>query len=244
MNTTARTLGCRVAAAVGALALVLVGLGGTTAAQAADLGNIDSSRTGSLIIHKHESGSQNGEGAPDGQAAPGGAGVADVVFTAYKITNLDLTTQAAWDGLKNQQVPADACGADYATPSLGSYTFDGGTAGNPTNAQGDTTIGNLPVAAYLVCETSAPSTVKTKAAPFLVTVPFPNNSANAANGNGEWLYDVNVYPKNTVVLAPSKGVDVAANGLPGHRDGSEHRLHGLLQALRDQRPAGCQPHGR
>ena len=92
-------------------------------------------------------------------------------------------------------------------------TFDGGTASGSTDAQGDTTIGGLPVAAYLVCETSAPSTVKTKAAPFLVTVPFPNNSTNAANGNGEWLYDVNVYPKNTVVLAPSKGVDVAANGL-------------------------------
>ena len=214
MNTTARTFGCRVAAAVGAFALAFVGLGGTTTtARAADLGNIDSSRTGSLLIHKHESGSQTADGTPDGQTPSGGAGVADVVFTAYKITNLDLTTQAAWDGLKNQQVPADACGADYASPSLGSYTFDGGTASGSTDAQGDTTIGGLPVAAYLVCETSAPSTVKTKAAPFLVTVPFPNNSTNAANGNGEWLYDVNVYPKNTVVLAPSKGVDVAANGL-------------------------------
>ena len=214
MNTTARTFGCRVAAAVGAFALAFVGLGGTTTtARAADLGNIDSSKTGSLVIHKHETGSQTADGTPDGQTATGGAGVADVTFTAYKITNLDLTTQAAWDGLKNLAVPADACGADYSTPSLGSYTFDGGTASTPTNAQGDTTIGNLPVAAYLVCETNAPSTVKTKAAPFVVTVPFPNNTTNAANGNGEWLYDVNVYPKNTVVLAPSKGVDVNSNGL-------------------------------
>ena len=142
MKTTARTFGCRVAAAVGAFALALVGLGGTTTtARAADLGNIDSGRTGSLLIHKHESGSQSADGTPDGQTPSGGAGVADVVFTAYKITNLDLTTQAAWDGLKNQQVPADACGADYASPSLGSYTFDGGTASGSTDAQGDTTIG-------------------------------------------------------------------------------------------------------
>ena len=213
MSRTTRAFGRRVAAVVGALALTIVGLGGATVAQAADLGNIDSSKTGSLVIHKHETGSQTADGTPDGQTATGGAGVADVTFTAYKITNLDLTTQAAWDGLKNLAVPADACGADYSTPSLGSYTFDGGTASTPTNAQGDTTIGNLPVAAYLVCETNAPSTVKTKAAPFVVTVPFPNNTTNAANGNGEWLYDVNVYPKNTVVLAPSKGVDVNSNGL-------------------------------
>ena len=112
MSRTTRALGRRVAAAVGALALAVVGLGGATFAHAADLGNIDSTKTGSLIIHKHESGSQNADGTPDGQTGTGGAGVADVVFTAYRITDLDLTTQTAWDGLKNLVVPADACGAD------------------------------------------------------------------------------------------------------------------------------------
>ena len=201
------------AAAVGALALGLAGLGATTAAQAADLGNIDTGRTGSILIHKHESGSQNANGTADGQTATGGDGVADVVFTAYRITNLDLTTQSAWDGLQSTQVPADACGADFQTPSLGSYTFDGGKASAATDSQGETSIGDLPVAAYLVCETSSPGTVKTKAAPFLVTVPFPNNSANTASADGSWLYNVNVYPKNVVVQAPTKTVDVSANGL-------------------------------
>ena len=135
MSRTTRALGRRVAAAVGALALAIVGLGGATFAHAADLGNIDSGRTGSLIIHKHESGSQNADGTPDGQTGTGGAGVADVVFTAYRITDLDLTTQTAWDGLKNLVVPADACGADYATPSFGGHTFDGGAASAPTATQ-------------------------------------------------------------------------------------------------------------
>ena len=213
MRTTPRGLGRRVAAAVGALALGLAGLGATTAAQAADLGNIDTGRTGSILIHKHESGSQNANGTADGQTATGGDGVADVVFMAYRITNLDLTTQSAWDGLQSTQVPADACGADFQTPSLGSYTFDGGKASAATDSQGETSIGDLPVAAYLVCETSSPGTVKTKAAPFLVTVPFPNNSANTASADGSWLYNVNVYPKNVVVQAPTKTVDVSANGL-------------------------------
>ena len=41
------------------------------------------------------------------------------------------------------------------------------------------------------------------AAPFLVAVPQPL-------GDGEWLYDVHVYPKNSLVDAPVKEVDDAA----------------------------------
>ncbi|MDO4899985.1 SpaH/EbpB family LPXTG-anchored major pilin [Actinomyces sp.] len=46
-----------------------------------------------------------------------------------------------------------------------------------------------------------------------MTIPFPNNAANTASADGNWLYDVNVYPKNVVVLAPTKSVSVTANGL-------------------------------
>lgn len=214
MSTTARALGRRVAAAAGALAIGVAGLGLASGAAVAADGNIDTSRTGSIIIHKHESGSQGNNGTADGQTGTnGGDPVADVVFTAFPISNLDLTTQAAWDGLKTLSVPATACGADDNTPSLtlpggAAATFDAGVVSAPTDATGLTTIGNLPVKAYLVCETSAPATVKTKAAPFLVTIPFPNNTANTAHPDGNWLYDVNVYPKNTVVLAPTKSITV------------------------------------
>lgn len=214
MSTTARALGRRVAAAAGALAIGVAGLGLASGAAVAADGNIDTSRTGSIIIHKHESGSQGSDGTADGQTnTNGGDPVADVVFTAFPISNLDLTAQASWDGLKTLSVPATACGADDNTPSLtlpggAAATFDAGVVSAPTDATGLTTIGNLPVKAYLVCETSAPATVKTKAAPFLVTIPFPNNTANTAHPDGNWLYDVNVYPKNTVVLAPTKSITV------------------------------------
>lgn len=214
MSTTARALGRRVAAAAGALAIGVAGLGLASGAALAADGNIDTSRTGSIVIHKHESGSQGNDGTADGQTGTnGGDPVADVVFTAFPINNLDLTTQAAWDGLKTLPVPATACGADDNTPSLtlpggAAATFDAGVVSAPTDASGNTTIGNLPVKAYLVCETSAPATVKTKAAPFLVTIPFPNNPANTTHPDGNWLYDVNVYPKNTVVLAPTKSIAV------------------------------------
>lgn len=222
MSTSTRTLASRVAAGAGALALTLAGLGGIAATAVADtsVGNIDPDATGTLNIHKLESGSMNdGPGTPNDATDKTGTGVADVVFTAYQITNLDLTTQADWDGLADLDIPSNACGADYASPSLTlpsgtAATFDGGTASAPTADNGDTTISGLSVAAYLVCETSAPATVATKAAPFLVTIPFPNNEANnASTQDGEWLYTVDVYPKNTVVLAPTKGIEVTANGL-------------------------------
>ena len=222
MSTSTRTLASRVAAGAGALALTLAGLGGIAATAAADIsvGNIDPDATGTLNIHKLESGSmEDGPGTPNDATDKTGKGVADVVFTAYEITNLDLTTQAAWNGLDSLNVPADACGSDYATPALTlpggtAATFGSGTASAPTTDNGNTTISGLSVAAYLVCETSAPATVATKAAPFLVTIPFPNNTANnASTQDGSWLYTVDVYPKNTVVLAPTKGIEVTANGL-------------------------------
>ena len=65
-------------------------------------------------------------GTADGQTGTnGGDPVVDVIFTAFPISNLDLTTQAAWDGLKTLSVPATACGADDNTPSL---TLPGGAA--------------------------------------------------------------------------------------------------------------------
>jgi len=221
MSTSTRTLATRVTAGAGALALTLAGLGGIAAtAAAADLGNINPDAKGTLNIHKLESGSmEDGPGTPNDATDKTGKGVADVVFTAYKITNLDLTTQAAWDGLASLNVPADACGSDYATPALTlpggtAATFGIGSVSDPTTDNGNTTISNLEVAAYLVCETEAPATVAKKAAPFLVTIPFPNNTANnASTQNGEWLYTIDVYPKNTVVLAPTKGIEITANGL-------------------------------
>ena len=67
MSTTARALGRRVAAAAGALAIGVAGLGLASGAAVAADGNIDTSRTGSIIIHKHESGSQGNNGTADGQ---------------------------------------------------------------------------------------------------------------------------------------------------------------------------------
>ena len=210
--------GVRITAALGvAVTAIASCIALAPAATAADLtvGNIDGSQTGSIIIHKHESGSQTADGTPGGKTATGGTGVAGVLFTAYKFNDIDLTTNAGWDAVNSITVSADACGTDWATPAISGYTFANGVAASSvTDANGESTIANLSVGAYLVCETQAPSTVKKKAAPFLVTIPYPNNNDNAGStADGSWLYNVNVYPKNTVIEYPTKGIEVTKNGL-------------------------------
>lgn len=210
--------GVRITAALGVTVTAIAScMALAPAATAADLavGNIDGSQTGSIMIHKHESGSQTADGTPDGKTATGGTGVAGVLFTAYKFNDIDLITNVGWDAVNSITVSADACGTDWATPAISGYTFANGVAASSvTDANGESTIANLSVGAYLVCETQAPSTVKKKAAPFLVTIPYPNNNDNAGStADGSWLYNVNVYPKNTVIEYPTKGIEVTKNGL-------------------------------
>ncbi|QWW19266.1 SpaH/EbpB family LPXTG-anchored major pilin [Schaalia sp. 19OD2882] len=199
------------------LALGLTGLA-STAAHAAD-GNIDPNAKGSIKIHKRESGSQNkDEAEPNGDNSTG-VGVPGVIFTAYPIEGLDLSVQASWNELSGgYSVPANICDATPTTIRLntGNYNLGAGLPSTTTTDQGEASIGDLSVKAYLVCETTSPSTVKKKAAPFIVTIPFPDNGSGTVrqgdSGSGNWIYDVHVYPKNTVVQAPTKGITVNGAG--------------------------------
>lgn len=205
------------AISLAALAFTLTGPA-FAAPQVTDLGNIDQNAKGAIKIHKYESGSLAPETAsPTGTPEAKGAPVPGVVFTAYRITNVDPKKQADWEMMSKINVPADACGANWATPTLTladgkntSAVFAEGKASGETNAQGEASISELPVGLYLLCETRAPASVQKRAMPFLVSMPTPNPTADAADG---WLYEVNVYPKNVVIEAPKKGIAVKANGL-------------------------------
>lgn len=183
-----------------------------------DPGNINQDQTGTIKIHKYESGSLAPETAsPTGTPEAKGTPVPGVVFTAYRITNVDPKKQADWEMMSKIKVPADACGANWTTPKLTladdkntSAVFAEGKASERTNAQGETSISDLSVGLYLLCETQAPASVQKRAMPFLVSMPTPNPTADAADG---WLYEVNVYPKNVVIEAPKKGIAVKTNGL-------------------------------
>lgn len=193
-------IGRRVLAGLGATALIMTGVINPAFAQdvsepttlsSIDYGNIDATRTGSIIINKHlhqDGTSAVGDPATGEYAGNPAKGIEGVEFTLYKL-DYDLTTQQGWDQLT-------AATADGAVPSS-----DGPTATTvvTTGPDGKVTADELPVGAYLVVETNAPAHIIDRAAPFVVTIPYPDTAANDARlGEREeaWLYDVNVFPKN------------------------------------------------
>lgn len=204
MKTNRHSRGALTLAAVGAFAIAL---GGAIPAAYAAEGNIDPAKSRTLTIHKQEAGTQTATGTPDGATVTGGTPIAGVEFTAYPITNVDLTTAAGWDLLDGVMVPTDAC----AVPGEPALTLSGakpatfGTAivSAKTGVDGTTTIPNPALAAYLLCETDAPPNVNFTSAPFVVTVPTPM-------AGSDWIYEVNVYPKNVLTQGVAKYVDQAA----------------------------------
>ena len=202
MKHNASTLGRRAAAAAGVLTLAFLGLApSAVATETPNYGNIKTEVKGSLAIHKHLTGGGKDIGTPTGteqNADDKGPAVEGVVFTAYPITDINLKDPAGWDtisDLSKAGVPDSAC-TNPAAPTLGTHTFGKGMASPATNSEGLATITEMPVQAYLVCETTTPGDIVQKAKPFVVTIPHPNTAAGA---DGQWIYDVNVYPKNEAI---------------------------------------------
>ncbi len=183
------TRGKRVLSGLGVLTLAAAGLlGGTGAALADDntalnTGNIDQAREGSIKIHKHKH--QNGTSATQNPAGTGDAisteGIAGVEFTAYQLTDIDLSDTNDWDQLDNLDL-SNAC------TSIPGHTLGTPIVADATNSQGVSTLTGLKLGAYVVCETDAPASVVDRSQPFVVAIPTPYENA--------WVYDVNVYPKN------------------------------------------------
>ncbi|KAM9872682.1 SpaH/EbpB family LPXTG-anchored major pilin [Leucobacter aridicollis] len=185
--------GTRALAAGGALALGLTGLlaATTTAANATDAapGNIDTSVTdGEIIIHKHETTDPVADaGNPKTGALGSGFGEAidGAGFTAWPITSIDLTNGEDWDDVSDLAAQVGASGAcEVPGETLGA------SLGEQITAGGLATFPGLTVGAYLVCETTLPANAAQGSAPFIVTVPSPYE--------GEWLYSVHAFPKNTL----------------------------------------------
>jgi fimbrial isopeptide formation D2 family protein/LPXTG-motif cell wall-anchored protein len=201
----------RTVLAVGAvLSLGVMGVVG--AATAANAASIDTTRRGSIIIHKFEN-LGDGEGTPDGTGKlPTTKPIEGVVFEYCAINGIDLLdgTNTGWDAINAitsvQKLAAAAPGAT----TLASRTLGTCTPLPATDATGAASKNDLPLGAYLVREVSAPSNVVEKAAPFIITLPTPKNHKVL---DGDWVYDVHVYPKNTVAQGPVKNlVDQPTNG--------------------------------
>ena len=140
-----------------------------------------------------------------------GAPVSGVQFTAYPIAEINLKDPAHWSKVSALSTPGaipDSACADPARPVLDGYSFEAGMTSPDTDASGVATINSMPVKAYLVCETKTPGNIVQKAKPFVVTIPHPNT----ADGQGQWLYDVHVYPKNEKIEVSKTIQDQKVNG--------------------------------
>ena len=180
-----------------AAALSLVGVGINAPAAEASAGNINPNTPTSLTINKYD-GNQGprGDGTKIEDTSGLGTPLEGVQFTITPVLTKDgqpinLDTDAGWNLIEGATI-------DNVTEANG-YTF-----GDPitvtTNAQGTVTQ-NLPHGYYKVVETDpGPNNIVSPAQPFLVTLPLPQTG-------GQWLYDVNVYPKNkTNQTQPTKEV--------------------------------------
>ena len=158
------------------------GLAATTE-RAPSLVDLDTTRTGSLTIHKlikdATNGTAPGNGLEDNTAT--GTPLDGAQFTVERLTNVDLTTQAGWEKLLSYNGDVAAAKNDGTDAPQVKTTSGGGLA----------EFDGLPLGAYVVEETvTPPGYVGSK--PFIVTVPMTHPT-----DLNKWVYDVHAYPKNS-----------------------------------------------
>lgn len=207
----------KIIAGVAAIATAAMGLAlAAPAANAADpvgLGNIDTTKDGSLIIHKRKlpagsTGKPNYSGKEDSSASGSPLGGAHFTVTPVVKTDgskIDMKANATWENLQSLQLGKNDT-VVKGTDTIGKL----GTPITSNNATDDTTgeltFSSLPVGIYYVQEVKPyPKGVTTPSQPFFVTIPFPSRDSDTGTSS-EWLYDVNVYQKNQTAPA-TKNVD-------------------------------------
>ena len=158
------------------------GLAATTE-RAPSLVDLDTSKTGSITIHKLVKDATNGTAAGNGLEDPTASGdpLAGATFTVEKLTTVDLTTQAGWEKLAGYNGNVETAKADGAEKK-GEQT---------TGANGLATFSGLPLGAYVVTETATPAGY-VGAKSFIITVPMTHPT-----DLNKWVYDVHAYPKNS-----------------------------------------------
>lgn len=176
------------------------------AAPAVKSATVDVSQPGSLTVHKYEKQDPttdpgNGTEIALGDYTP----LAGVEFSIQQVEGIDLATNAGWADANALTAGFASAAPRYADEAVSAVTGQGRTlaaaTADVTDALGEASFADLDLGLYLVTETSYPGGV-TPSAPFLVTVPLTDPDS----GSG-WLYDVHVYPKNSVTTATKTVTD-------------------------------------
>lgn len=191
---------------------------------------INKSKKGSITIYKRSmTTALPTEPAGKGETTtPEGDPLENVGFTVYKVLDAGKLVEY-YNGLSTEtvkEITVASCFKDgtaataYTKENLKTEIAEAAVKDSNnktelfTNDQGVVKFDNLEVGLYLVMETTLPQAVTQKADPFLVSIPMTRIGAGkdeTTNPNNKvWMYDVTVYPKNSIaqgnVILEKKGV--------------------------------------
>lgn len=201
-------------------AMVLTSFGtpawATSAKPETTTATIDTAKKGSITIHKYE---YNGNGGTEGtgeisdadKVPSGTKPLADAGFTIYKIADVnDLTRYYSTNPSElpnvNDYVTQDKTTKKWSINAAYKDTNVGGE--KKTDGKGEVIFDNLELGFYVVVETTSPDKVTVPVEPFIVSIPMTTKDG------GNWLYDVNVYPKNSTAYGSVKLVKKGNNTDP------------------------------
>ena len=195
---------------------------------------IDTHANGTLTIHKYE---YNGTAGPNGTGEatdsskvptdePNAATPLDgVTFTLYKVMNADQLKKY-YENAQGSSVNSVTI-TDYVQDNVikdkDNYSADKGnlfTAVTGTTGSAGAGVAKieLPVGMYAVVETNVPAGVTERTPAFLVSVPMTDNAGT------NWLYDIEVFPKNKTSYT---GVTLHKQGKTGGADATATALAGF-----------------
>ena len=183
---------------------------------------INKDQTGSITIYKRALDNTQTPGGPSNgetTTAPGTA-LKDTGFTIYQVMDTEALLAYYNDNPTGKQVEVKDYFTNYEENNTATGLRDGITAHGTqvlTNEQGVAQFTGLDVGMYLVIETQTPQAVTVPADPFLVSIPMTrigDKTTDAANNQNQkqWLYDVTVYPKNSIAKGTVKLVKQGEQG--------------------------------
>lgn len=205
----------------------------TGAATTTYTSTIDTSKKGSITIHKYlvkgdlpTEDINHGEEISADKLPKDGKDALEaaegVGFSIYKVMDAkDLV--AYYDGKYEGTEPsATGCtvDADGGYVTLGGNRYSRVGSEQKTTKDGKTTFNDLELGLYLVVETTKPKSVTSAVTPFLVSVPMTKVGEDGKTNPTEWLYDIHVYPKNSTKVGE---VTLKKMGVVGKKNGANQK---------------------
>ena len=211
---------------------------------------IDTSKKGSITIHKYvmvdtaqATTPNNGEEVGTEKIPTGATAASGAKFTLYKVMTKDDLIAYYNNGAETTPKAENYLDSDGKVNIETVKNFDDASKNGEkcvvempaTNTDGVSTISDLELGLYLAVETTTPAAVTSAIQPFLISVPMTKVDTAKDNSKSadSWLYDIHVYPKNSTATG---SVTLVKKGVIGNNTDNATPLAGVefkLEHLKD-----------